>query len=168
MARIFEIGLIGGIFLAVAAFGGTDPAYFLMVEIVLLVLGGLLMIKSISRTAEHPVFPSTIILLLLVIILLQVVPRSVFANSMHGRVSTFPFETLSHLTALAAYFSGVFHRDFGLSGAKRQQAPDLSSAGTGYRGGLLWIDSIFDRIPPDFRIHQSHEHRNGDGHLHQL
>ena len=108
MTRIFEIGLIGGMFLAVAAFGGTDPAYFLVVEIVLLVLGGLLMIKSISRTAEHPVFPSTIILLLLVIILLQVVPRSVLANSMQGPVSASPFETLSHLTALAAYFSAFF------------------------------------------------------------
>jgi hypothetical protein len=108
MARIFEIGLIGGVILAVAAFGGTDPAYFLVVKIVLLVLGGLLMMKSISRNAENPVFPAMIPLLLLVLILLQVVHLPVFANSMRGRVSAAAFETLSQLTALAAYFSAFF------------------------------------------------------------
>jgi O-antigen ligase len=108
MARIFEIRLIGGVIMAVAAFGGTDPGYFLVVEIVLLVLGGLLMLKSISRTAEYSVFPAMIPLLLVAIIVLQIVHLPVFANSMHGRVSAAPFETLSHLTALATYFSAFF------------------------------------------------------------
>jgi O-antigen ligase len=108
MTRIFEIGLIGGVVLAVAAFGGTDPAYFLVVEIVLLVLGGMLMTKSISRNAQGPVFPEMIPLLLLVLILLQVVHLPVFANSMRGRVSAAAFETLSQFTALATYFSALF------------------------------------------------------------
>ena len=105
MIRIFEIGLIGAVILAAAAYGGTDPAYFPVVEIILLVLGGLLMLKAISHNDGNPFFASLIPLLLLLFILLQVVHVPGLAISMHGRASAAPYETLSQLTALAAHCS---------------------------------------------------------------
>ena len=110
MTRILEFVLVGGLILSAAAFGGTDPAYFSIVQFVFLGTGVWLVdgechfaaLTKVGFTRGHTASiicdnPFT-----------HVMPLPVFANSTLGWISAAPFETLPQLTVWATYLSAFY------------------------------------------------------------
>ena len=112
MNRIFEIGLIGGLILAAFAFGGTETAYFSIVQITLLGLGVLLLVTYNSVFVRDARPPVAIPFLLVAFVLVQWVHLPGSRNSLDAAsfsgISIAPYQTLSQLLALVAYLAAFY------------------------------------------------------------
>jgi O-antigen ligase len=120
MVRIVEIGLISAAVLDVLAFGGTDPLFFSVVQIVLFGLGILVLVTHGTPRIGKPSFTVAIPLLLAALVLLQIapLPASVVqlfhhtGNQLSGAsfasISIAPYETLSHLIILLTYMAAFY------------------------------------------------------------
>ena len=120
MVRIFEIGLISAVALAVLAFGGAEPLAFSVVQIVLLGLGILLLVAYGTPRAGTPRLPVAIPLFLVALVLLQIapLPASVIrlfhntgnqlSRTSFASVSIAPYETLSYLVLLLTYLAAFY------------------------------------------------------------
>jgi len=120
MVRIAEIGLIAATVLAVLAFGGTDPLFFSVVQIVLLGLGILALVTQGKPSAGQAGFPLAIPLFLVAVVLLQIAPLptsvvqlfgdtgSQLSRASFGSLSIAPYETLSHLIILLTYLAAFY------------------------------------------------------------
>jgi O-antigen ligase len=104
MMRILEVGLVGAVVLAAAAFGGTEMPTISIVQIVILGLGISLLLKFDSLDAGSVELP---------ILFPAVLTIFVFAQWVHipNGISIAPYETLSHLllwvTYLAVFYTTV-------------------------------------------------------------
>src|ERR1700687_3092045 len=112
MKRIFEIGLTGGVSLAVLAFGGTEAPYFSIVQITILGLGVLLLATYHSAPLINSRPPVVIPLLLVAFVLAQWFhlpgARNSPGEASFRAISIAPYETLSHLPVLATYFAAFY------------------------------------------------------------
>jgi putative inorganic carbon (HCO3(-)) transporter len=115
MERVGRIGLISALFLAVLAFGGTEPICFSAVQLLLFGLGLLFLLGYGSLPRPQGRLPLAVPLLLVALVLLQLLPSFFFL----GRTaqpgpdrpmlsSIAPYETLSHFLLLLTYLSAFY------------------------------------------------------------
>ncbi len=101
MRKIFEVGLIGGVVLAVLAFGGTETPTISIVQIAVLGVAILLLMTFDSLqvgSLKVPVFFSVV---LVTFVLLQ------WARFSSG-ICIAPYETLSHMVLLVMYLAAFY------------------------------------------------------------
>ena len=119
MVRIVEIGLISAVVFAVLAFGGTEPLFFSVVQVVLLGLGILLLVTYGTPRAGKPRLPVAVPLFLVALVLLQIapLPASVVQlfhstgnplSTSFASMSIAPYETLSYLVLLLTYLAAFY------------------------------------------------------------
>ena len=120
MLRLLEVGLMGAVFVAVLAFGGTAPSFFALTQVIVLGLGVLFLLLGQFPPVSSVHFPIAIPLLLVALVLLQVCPLPVSLAPVFGRareglpnasyftVSMAPYQTLSHLLLLVTYLTAFF------------------------------------------------------------
>jgi O-antigen ligase len=101
MKKIFEIGLIGGVGLAVLAFGGTETPTISIVQILFLSLAISLLMTFDSPQAGSPKLP---VLFSVVLVTFVFIPRVCFPKG----ISIAPYETLSHLLLLVMYLAAFY------------------------------------------------------------
>jgi O-antigen ligase len=118
--RIAEAGLIIAIWIAVLAFGGTSPPFFLFTQIIILGLGVLLLSASLREPLTTARLPLTVPLLLIALVLLQILPLPTFRGARSGSplygaaghdghvLSIAPYQTGSHLLLLVTYFTAFY------------------------------------------------------------
>jgi putative inorganic carbon (hco3(-)) transporter len=103
--RIAEAGLVIAIWIAVLAFGGTSPAFFFPVQIIILGLGVLLLTASLRAPLTTSHFPVLIPFLLVALVLLQILP---FPGRASQTISIAPYQTVSQLLLLATYLTAFY------------------------------------------------------------
>jgi O-antigen ligase len=120
MNRIFEVGLMSGVVLAVLAFGGTESPYFSVVQVLLLGLAILFLATYKTTPERDPRLPVMIPLLLVIFVLLQWVRRPGGAGAVFGHtgnplagasfrgISVAPYETLSSFLVLVTYLAAFY------------------------------------------------------------
>lgn len=81
MRRMAEFALIGAVWLAVLAFGGTEPLGFAVVQVVLLGLVGLVVLAAGRTNWETTGVPVVVPMVLVALVLAQLIPLS---GSSHG------------------------------------------------------------------------------------
>lgn len=118
--RIAEPSLNIAIWIAVLAFGGTSPPFFLPTQAIIFGLGILLLSARLRAPLTDTRFPLVAPLLLIVLVLLQILPFPSFAGlrfgSLHDEtagqggytVSFAPYQTVSHLLLLLTYFTAFY------------------------------------------------------------
>lgn len=144
MPRLVETALISGVVIAVLAFGGTEPASFAVVQVLLLGVAALVVIRS-RETPKISASPRTYLIpaLLTAVVLLQLcpLPANLFqqltgrGNLGAGMPLTFSFETYSTRTHflilltcfVAFYFARIVSED---RDRKRQLIASLLALGT--------------------------------------
>lgn len=123
MWRTVESGFIAAIVVAVLGFGGTEPLFFSISQVILFALGILLSLLSTARNAHTPDgsrLPIVIPSLLLVLVLLQTVPFPPSLVQLAGsvgmgtgdasqnRISISSYETTTHLLLLLTYLVAFY------------------------------------------------------------
>lgn len=120
MDRVLEIGLIGAFIFAVAAFGGTEPLLFSVVQVLLFGLACVLVWSHGSRRATKRSFPVAGPFLLVAFIVLQVfplpsslvevlrTPGDQTSAVAFTTLSIVPHDTLSHLLLLLTYLAAFY------------------------------------------------------------
>lgn len=120
MGRVAEIGLVLSLFWAVLAYGGTEPPYFSLVQVLLLGLSVFLLLGDRPRGHSSPRVPVVVPLLLVGLVVLQLVPlpTSVIqllreagpdpSRAYSTTISMAPHETLSHLLLLLTYLAAFY------------------------------------------------------------
>jgi O-antigen ligase len=103
--RIAEAGLVIAIWIAVLAFGGTSPAFFLPAQVILLGLGVLLLSASLRVPLSADCFPTFVPIVLVAQVLLQILP---LAGRGSHTISIAPYQTLSQLLLLATYLTAFY------------------------------------------------------------
>jgi O-antigen ligase len=118
--RLAEAGLIIAIWIAVLAFGGTSPPFFLLTQIIILGLGVLILSVSLRTPLSTSQFPLTVPLLLIALVLVQILPLptfhgSRFGSSLYGAaghaghvLSIAPYQTASHLLLFVTYLTAFY------------------------------------------------------------
>jgi O-antigen ligase len=118
--RIAEAGLSIAIWIAVLAFGGTSPPFFLFTQVVILGLGILLVSASLRKPIATIHFPLVGPLLLIALVSLQILPfpalaglragslRDALANPTAYTFSAAPYQTASHLLLLVTYLTAFY------------------------------------------------------------
>jgi O-antigen ligase len=101
MRKIFGIGLVGGVALAVLAFGGTETPTISIVQIAILGLAILLLMTFDSLQVGSLKVPVLFSVVLVTFVLLQ------WARFSSG-ISIAPYETLSHLLLLVTYLAAYY------------------------------------------------------------
>lgn len=115
MERVGRIGLISSLFLAVLAFGGTEPLYFSAVQVLLFGLGLLFLLGYGSLPRHQGGLPLAVPLILVALVLLQLLP---FSSLGEGAAqlgadrpvlsSIAPYVTLSHFLLLLTYLCAFY------------------------------------------------------------
>ena len=120
MLRVAEAGLIIAIWIAVLAFGGTSPPFFLPTQMIILGLGVLLLFVSLRTPLTTTRYPVTVPLVLVALVILQILPLPTFQGSqpslpLYGAVgyaghvlSVAPYQTASHLLLLVTYLAAFY------------------------------------------------------------
>jgi O-antigen ligase len=115
--RIAQTGLSVALCIAVLAFGGTTPLFFLLPQLLIWSLGVLLLLTSLRRSFPCPRFPVAASLVLVAWVLLQVLPFPAFLGSRVGSlrengfgsvpftISIAPHQTVSHFLLLVTYLA---------------------------------------------------------------
>jgi O-antigen ligase len=103
--RIAEAGLVIAIWIAVLAFGGASPAFFLPTEVIILGLGVLLLSASLRAPLSADCFPTFVPIVLVALVLLQILP---LAGRGSHTISIAPYQTLSQLLLLATYLTAFY------------------------------------------------------------
>ncbi|HKZ52568.1 MAG TPA: hypothetical protein VJ085_04730, partial [Candidatus Acidoferrales bacterium] len=139
MDRVGRIGLIGALFLAVLAFGGTEPLYFSAVQLLLFGLGLFFLLAFGAQPRLRRPLPLAVPLLLVALVVLQLLPLSGLVGG-HAQPavdravigSIAPYDTLSHLLLLMTYLSAFYLTLVVAQGrrAKRQLVYALVTLGT--------------------------------------
>jgi O-antigen ligase len=118
--RIAEAGLSIAIWIAVLAFGGTSPPFFLFTQVIILGLGVLLLSASLRAPLAAIHFPLLAPLSLIALVLLQILPlpafpglrvaslRYVLAGQTGSTLSVAPYQTVSHLLLLVTYLTAFY------------------------------------------------------------
>jgi O-antigen ligase len=118
--RIAEAGLIIAIWIAVLAFGGTSPPFFLATQLIILGLGAVLLSLSLRAPLAASALPVAVPVALLAWVLLQILPlpaflapscaspHIAFAGATHCTISIAPYQTVSHLILLVTYFTAFY------------------------------------------------------------
>jgi O-antigen ligase len=117
---IAEAGLSIAIWIAVLAFGGTSPPFFLLTQVILLGLGILLVAATLRASFAAVHFPLVAPFFLIALVSLQILPfpalaglragslRDALANHTGHALSVAPYQTVSHLLLLVSYLT-AFH-----------------------------------------------------------
>ncbi len=120
MVRMLEVGLVGGVCVAVLAFGGTAPSFFAVTQLIILGMGVLFVLSGRFSRVTSTHIPIASPLLLFAFVLLQVCPLPVCLAPLFGRasddlvgeshftVSMVQYQTVSHLLLLATYLTAFF------------------------------------------------------------
>jgi len=120
MIRFLEVGLIGGVCVAVLAFGGTIPWLFAVTQVIVLGLGVCFLLAGQFSSLTSNRFPVAIPLLVVALVLLQLCPLPISLASLFGRgrggiagdthftISMAHYQTVSHLLLLATYLTAFF------------------------------------------------------------
>ncbi len=120
MVQLAYIALSGSLVLAVLAFGGTDPLFFSVAQIVLLGLGVLLLVTHDTGQVGKLKLPVAIPLLLVALVLLQIVPLPALVTQLFHNAGTqrsgasfasltiAPYETVSYLLILLTYLAAFY------------------------------------------------------------
>ena len=120
MLRFAETGLIVAIWIAVLAFGGASPPFFLFTQNIILGLGVLLLIVSLRTPLTTTRFPMTVPVVLIALVVLQILPLPAFQTSRSGSalygavgyagqvLSVAPYQTASHLLLLVTYLTAFY------------------------------------------------------------
>jgi O-antigen ligase len=118
--RIAGAGLGIAIWIAVLAFGGASPPFFLLTQVIILGLGILLVSASLRVPLTTIHFPLLAPLFLIALVLLQILPfrvlpglragsmRYVLANHTGYTLSVAPYQTVSHLLLLVTYLTAFY------------------------------------------------------------
>ena len=120
MLRIAEAGLSIAIWIAVLAFGGTSPPFFLLTQVIILGLGVLLLSASLRAPFAAIHLPLLAPLCLVALVLLQILPFPAFPGLQIGSLryalaghtgytlSVAPYQTVSHLLLLVTYLTAFY------------------------------------------------------------
>jgi len=118
--QIAEAGLSIAIWVAVLAFGGTSPSFFLFTQVIILGLGILLVATSLRGPLATNHFPVVAPLFLIALVLLQILPFPALpglragsllyalANYSGYTLSVAPYQTVSHLLLLVTYLTAFY------------------------------------------------------------
>jgi O-antigen ligase len=118
--RIAEAGLNVAVCIAVLAFGGTAPRFFLVTQLVVLGLGVFLLSASLRSPRASIRFPFAAPLVLIVLVLLQILPfpaslaplfgalRDGFPGRTRFTLSVAPYQTVSHFLLLVTYLTAFY------------------------------------------------------------
>jgi O-antigen ligase len=118
--RIAEAGLSIAIWIAVLAFGGASPPFFLPTQVIILGLGVFLLSASLRSPFSATRFPWIAPVCLIALVLLQIIPLPGFHGSSLGSerhaltgypghtLSVAPYQTVSHLLLLVTYLTGFY------------------------------------------------------------
>lgn len=126
MGRMVRVVLISAVALAVLAFGGTEPGYFSLVQLLLLGCALLFVLAYGKPQVGTPRLPLAVPLLLLVLVLLQLVPLPAsivgqfggavlpLSQTSFATLSIAPYETQSQLLLLVTFLA-VFYLALAIS-----------------------------------------------------
>ena len=118
--RVAEAGLIVAIWIAVLAFGGTSPPFFLVTQVIIFGLGILLLSSSLREPLASASLPVAAPAALIAWVVLQILPlpaffASLFASShfasadgVRHTLSVAPYRTVSHLILLVTYLTAFY------------------------------------------------------------
>jgi O-antigen ligase len=118
--RIAGAGLGIAIWIAVLAFGGTSPPFFLLTQVIIFGLGIWLVSASLRVPLATTHFPLLAPLLLIALVSLQILPfpalaglragslRDALANHTGYTLSVAPYQTVSHLLLLVTYLTAFY------------------------------------------------------------
>lgn len=118
--RIAEAGLIIAIWIAVLAFGGTSPPFFLATEVIILGLGVFLLSASMRAPLSVARLPLAAPVALIVLVVLQILPVPAFfaplypspriglAGDTWHTLSVAPYQTVSHLLLLVTFLTAFY------------------------------------------------------------
>jgi O-antigen ligase len=118
--RIAGAGLSIAIWIAVLAFGGASPPFFLPTQVIILGLAVFLLSVSVRSPLTAIRFPWIAPVCLVALVLLQIIPLPGFYGSSFGSerhaltgqtgfsLSVAPYQTVSHLLLLVAYLTGFY------------------------------------------------------------
>ncbi|MGB7844221.1 MAG: hypothetical protein WBL63_01290, partial [Candidatus Acidiferrum sp.] len=120
MNRLIEVGLIGGVCVAVLAFGGTVGWIFAVAQVMVLGLGICSLLTGEFSHTDFERFPVVIPFLLAALVLLQICPLPSSLASLFGRggpgigggsyftISMARYQTVSHLLLLITYLTAFY------------------------------------------------------------
>jgi O-antigen ligase len=118
--RIAEAGLIIAIWIAVLAFGGTSPPFFLVTQVIILGLGVFLLSVSLRAPVTAKRLPLAVPVTLIALVVLQILPLPAFLAPLHASqhialaggtrhtLSVAPYQTASHLILLATLLTAFY------------------------------------------------------------
>jgi O-antigen ligase len=118
--RIAEAGLIIAIWIAVLAFGGTSPPFFLVTQVIILGLGVFLLSVSLRAPVTAMRLPLAVPMTLIALVVLQILPLPAFLAPLHASqhialaggtrhtLSVAPYQTASHLILLATLLTAFY------------------------------------------------------------
>jgi O-antigen ligase len=118
--RIAEAGLIIAIWIAVLAFGGTSPPFFLATEVIILGLGVFLFSASLRAPLSVARLPLAAPVALIILVVLQILPLPAFfaplysspriglAGDTRHTLSVAPYQTVSHLLLLVTFLTAFY------------------------------------------------------------
>ena len=120
MLRIAEAGLSIAIWIAVLAFGGTSPPFFLVTEVIILGLGVFLLSSSLRAPLTAVRLPLAVPVALIVLVVLQILPLPAFLAPLYASLhialagdtrytlSVAPYQTVSHLLLLVTFLTAFY------------------------------------------------------------
>ncbi len=120
MLRIAEVGLSIAIWIAVLAFGGTSPRFFLLTEVIILGLGVFFLSASLHAPVTAMRLPLAAPVTLIALVVLQILPLPVFlaqlypslhtafAGDARHTLSVAPYQTVSHLLLLVTFLTAFY------------------------------------------------------------
>jgi O-antigen ligase len=118
--RIAEVGLGIAIWIAVLAFGGTSPPFFLVTQVIILGLGVFFLSASLRAPVTAIRLPLAVPVALMALVVLQILPLPAVLGplfaSVHiasagdsGRtISVAPYQTVSHLLLLVTFLTAFY------------------------------------------------------------
>jgi len=99
--RIAGVGLGIAMWMAVLAFGGTSPPFFLLTQVIILGLGILLVSASLRIPLATIHFPLLAPLFLIALVLLQILPFPAFADLRGGSMRDALANNTAHTLSVA-------------------------------------------------------------------
>ena len=120
MLRIAEVGLSIAIWIAVLAFGGTSPPFFLVTEVIILGLGVFLLSSSLRAPLAAVRLPLAAPVALIALVVAQILPLPAFlaplyaslhialAGDTRHTLSVAPYQTVSHLLLLVTFLTAFY------------------------------------------------------------
>ena len=120
MLRIAEVALSIAIWIAMLAFGGTSPPFFLITEVIILGLGVFFLSASLRAPITAIRIPLAAPVALIALVVLQILPlpaflaplyaspHIAFAGDPRGTLSIAPYQTVSDLLLLVTFFTAFY------------------------------------------------------------